>query len=81
MFSEYRLRNGTVLIGETLAFTSIATAAKFVKAAFALRPDVATPPVAGGGAGRGRGRGAGTEFCNPGSQGSALPPRLHCSGV
>lgn len=26
-------------------------------------------------------RGAGTQFCNLCSQGSVLPPRLHCSGV
>lgn len=79
MFTEYRLRNGTVRIRETLAFTSIASDAKFVNAAFALRPAVATPRVAGGGAGGWEG--AGTEFCNLRSQGSALPPRLHCSGV
>lgn len=52
MFSEYRLRNGTVRRGGNLSIvTSIASDAKFVNAAFALRLDVATPPVAGGGAG------------------------------
>lgn len=61
MFSEYSLRNGTVRIGETLAFTYIASDAKFVNAAFAFRPKVAIPHVAGGGSGR-RGKEGGREL-------------------
>lgn len=49
------MRNGTVQIRETLAFTFTASDARIITAAFALRPDAATPHAAGGGAGRGKG--------------------------